>query len=334
MPVETPRLAITAGDPCGIGPEVVVKALAERVGDRRLQVVVLSDLGHLQRTAASCNVDLPLVAVAPGEWPDEGIGVIDLDNVSPDIPIGRADAAGGEAAWQAIRAGVDVCLGGHADLLVTAPINKYALELAGRGHDGHTELLMQMCGVEWSMTVFLLERMKVAFYSRHLSLRDAIDAITPEGLCTQLERFAISAPALGLEDPVVAVAGLNPHCGENGLFGREEIEQIEPGIALAREHGLDVVGPIPADSVFHQHRTGSYDAILSLYHDQVSAVLKGIDFHGVVSVTLGLPFIRLSVDHGTALDIAGRNQADHSNMRATLDRALAWPVPAATGGVS
>jgi 4-hydroxythreonine-4-phosphate dehydrogenase len=176
--------------------------------------------------------------------------------------------------------------------------------------------------------------MHVAFYSRHLSLRDAIDAITAEGLCAQLERFAAAAPALGLHDPVVAVAGLNPHCGENGLFGREEIDHIEPGIALARARGLNVVGPIPADSVFHQHRTGRYDALLSLYHDQVSAVLKGIDFHGVVSVTLGLPFIRLSVDHGTAFDIAGRNQADHTNMRATLDRALAWRLPAVTGGVS
>jgi 4-hydroxythreonine-4-phosphate dehydrogenase len=331
MSAEAPRLAITMGDPCGVGPEIVVKALAERRDDGTLRAVVVGDLAHLQRTAAACGLALPLVAVAAGEWPDDAIGVIDLENVADDLPIGQAVAAGGEAAWQNVRTGVDVCLAGDADLLVTAPINKYALELAGRGHDGHTELLMQMCSVEWTITVFLLERMKVAFYSRHLSLRDAIDAIKADLVCRQLERFASAAPVLGLRDPVVAVAGLNPHCGENGLFGREELDDIAPGIALARERGLKVEGPIPADSVFHQHRTGRYDAILSLYHDQVSAVLKGIDFHGVVSVTLGLPFIRLSVDHGTALDIAGQNRADHSNMRATLDRALAWPVPAAAG---
>jgi len=320
MPAD-PRVAITMGDPCGVGPEVVVKALAERGPADAARVVVVGDQALLERTAEACGVALP-----------PAVDVVDLANVPPGIPVGTPRAEGGEAAWQYIRAGVDVCLAGHADVLVTAPINKYSLELAGRGHDGHTELLMEMSGADWSLTVFLLERMKVAFYSRHLSLRDAIDAITADGLCRQLERLASVAPSLGLEAPELAVAGLNPHCGEQGLFGREEIDHIAPGIALAREHGLDVAGPIPADSIFHQHREGRFDAVLSLYHDQVSAVLKSIDFHGVVSVTLGLPFPRLSVDHGTAFDIAGRNLADHANMRATLDRAMAWPVPAVAGG--
>lgn len=329
-----PRLAITMGDPCGVGPEIVVKALAERHGNEAPRAVIVGDLRWLQRTVEDCELTLPLVAVGPDEWPADAVGVIDLDNVPQDLQLGIACAAGGEAAWQCIDTAAGTCLGGHADLLVTAPINKYALELAGRGHDGHTELLMDMSSAEWSMTVFLLQRMKVAFYSRHLSLRDAINAITAEGLCQQLERFDSVAPLLGLNQPVVAVAGLNPHCGENGLFGNEEIDHIEPGIAMAREQGLRVEGPIPADSIFHQHRSGRYDAVLSLYHDQVSAVLKSIDFHGVVSVTLGLPFPRLSVDHGTALDIAGQNAADHVNMRATIDRALSWPVPAATGGTA
>ena len=311
MPADGPRVAITMGDPCGIGPEVVARALAERTPEELARTVVVGDRAQL----GALDVE-----------------VVDLANVPAGIPIGTACAEGGEAAWQYIRRGVDLCLAGDADVLVTAPINKYALELAGRGHDGHTELLMEMSGAEWSLTVFLLERMRVAFYSRHLSLRDAIDAITADGLCRQLERLASVAPELGVPSPAIAVAGLNPHCGEQGLFGREEIDHIAPGIALARERGLDVTGPIPADSIFHQHRQGSFDAVLSLYHDQVSAVLKSIDFHGVVSVTLGLPFPRLSVDHGTAFDIAGRGQADHANMRATLDRAMAWPVPAVAGG--
>ena len=205
-------------------------------------------------------------------------------------------------------------------MLVTAPINKYSLELAGRGHEGHTEMLMEMTGSPWSMTVFLLDSMRVAFFSRHLSLAQAIAAINAEAICEQLVRLASSAPTLGLTDPLIGVAALNPHAGENGLFGREEIDEIEPGIAAARERGIRVEGPIPADAIFHQAREGRYDAVLGLYHDQVSAVLKAIDFHRVVSVTLGLPFLRLSVDHGTAFDIAGTNRADPRNMIETLVR--------------
>ena len=207
---------------------------------------------------------------------------------------------------------------------MTAPIHKVALDLAGRGHEGHTEILQRLTGSPWSQTLFVLDELRVLFYSRHLSLRDAIDAVRADRICEMLERFASVAPSIGLPAPRIAVAALNPHAGEGGRFGREEIDEIAPGVELARGRGLDVHGPVPADSVFHLARQGRYDVILSLYHDQAAGVLKSIDFHGTVSITLGLPFLRFSVDHGTAHDIAGTNQADAANMVRTL-RVAAGP---------
>ena len=327
-----PRVAISMGDPAGIGPEIVLKALSDPKGCRGLRPLVVGDLSLLRTTATACELDIDLRPAAPGSWPDDGVGVLDLANIGAgQVTPGEASAAGGQAAWEYIDAATRLCTGGQADVLVTAPINKYSLELAGRGHEGHTEMLMEMTGSPWSMTVFLLDAMRVAFFSRHLSLAQAIAAINAEEICEQLVRLASSAPTLGLVDPLIGVAALNPHAGENGLFGREEIEEIEPGIAAARERGIRVEGPVPADAIFHQAREGRYDAVLGLYHDQVSAVLKAIDFHRVVSVTLGLPFLRLSVDHGTAFDIAGTNSADPRNMIETLVRtrvALASPANA------
>jgi len=323
------RAVISMGDPAGIGPEIVLKALCDPRARRGLRAVIVGDLAELRRTAAASELDLALEDIVPGEWPREAVGVIDLANAGRGIVPGRASAEGGEAAWSYIETATRLCMSGDADVLVTGPINKYSLELAGRGHEGHTEMLMEMTGSPWSMTVFLLDALRVAFFSRHLSLAQAIAAIRAEAICEQLVRLAGSAPVLGLADPLIGVAALNPHAGENGLFGREEIDEISPGIEAARVRGVRVEGPVPADAIFHQARDGRYDAVLGLYHDQVSAVLKAIDFHRVVSVTLGLPFLRLSVDHGTAFDIAGAGVADPRNMIETLVRAREASAPPA-----
>ena len=326
-----PRLAATIGDPAGIGPEIVLKALADEEITGLCRPLVVGDLGHLQRTADACELPVRLQRIDPkGEIEPGAIAVVDLANVDAALELGVVSAAAGEAAWQAIHRGVELCLSGDADALVTAPINKLALQLAGRGHEGHTEILQELTGSPWSLTVFVLDRLRVVFFSRHLSLRAAIDAITTEQLCTVLERFAEAAPSIGLDAPRIAVAALNPHAGEDGLFGDEEIRQIRPAVEAARAHGLDVDGPVPADSVFHLARAGRYDAVLSLYHDQAAAVMKTLDFHRTVSVTLGLPFLRFSVDHGTALDIAGQNIADATNMKNTF-RLAAGQVAAAKG---
>jgi 4-hydroxythreonine-4-phosphate dehydrogenase len=323
------RIAITMGDPSGIGPEIILKALADPAVPADLSVVIVGDLAHLRKTAQRHRIPLDLEQVELGNRPGSGVGVVNAAHVPADLPDGEASAAGGEAAWSCIDAATRLVLAGHADVLVTAPINKYSLQLAGRGHEGHTELLMEMTGSPWSLTVFVLDRLRVAYFSRHLSLRDAIDAITAPAVCLQLERLAAAAPLLGLRDPSIAVAALNPHAGEQGLFGDEEQVHLIPAIEQMRAAGLRIEGPIPADAVFHQARNGRYDLVLGLYHDQVAAVMKTVDFHRVVSVTLGLPFLRLSVDHGTAFDIAGRGIADHRNMVETLVRAHS--TPPATG---
>jgi 4-phospho-D-threonate 3-dehydrogenase / 4-phospho-D-erythronate 3-dehydrogenase len=313
-----PRVAITLGDPAGIGTEVVLKALADPDVRRLVRPLIVGEAGLVDRSLTACGLDLKVRPVSSGDWPDDAVALVEVDDVQTDAPLGEASPEGGEAAWRFLERGAALCLAGVADGLVTAPINKYALELAGRGHDGHTEILMHLTDSQWSQTLFLLGDLRSLFFSRHLSLRDAIAAVKADAICDQLVRFRSVAAVLGLEDPLIAVAGLNPHAGEHGLFGREEIDEVVPGIAAAKAQGVRVEGPIPADAVFHQARSGRYDVVLSLYHDQVSAVLKAIDFHRVVSVTLGLPFLRFSVDHGTGYDIAGRGIADPTNMAETL----------------
>jgi 4-phospho-D-threonate 3-dehydrogenase / 4-phospho-D-erythronate 3-dehydrogenase len=313
-----PRVVITAGDPAGIGPEVVLKALANPSIRERLDPLVVGSLALLGDTVSSCGLELELAGVAPAERPREGaIGVLDVGDASTVRP-GELSPEAGEAAWRAITAAVDVCLSRDGWTLVTAPINKVSLDLAGRGHDGHTEILQRLTGSSWSQTLFVLGDLRVLFYTRHLSLRDAIAALDADRIREMLVRFASVCGQIGLESPRIAVAALNPHAGEGGRFGREEIDHIEPAIRLGQAAGLDVSGPIPGDSVFHLARQGAFDVVLSLYHDQAAGVPKSIDFHGTISVTLGLPFLRLSVDHGTALDIAGCNRADPRNMENTL----------------
>jgi 4-hydroxythreonine-4-phosphate dehydrogenase len=314
-----PRIAVTMGDPSGIGPEICLKALAREEVRSVASWLLVGDLGVLASICEACDLDLELeAATAPAQLGGKRVAVLDLESGFESVEPGVASAAGGEVAWQTIDAAVRVCLAGSADVLVTAPINKVALQLAGRGRHGHTELLQAMTGSQPAVTVFLLDRLRAIYFSRHLSLRQAIDAIRAEAIADMLVRFAEVAPQLGLTAPRIGVAALNPHAGEGGLFGREEIEEIEPGIALARARGIDVEGPVPADSIFHLAAQGRFDAVLGLYHDQVAAVMKSMDFNRVVSVTLGLPFLRFSVDHGTAYDIAGRGIADARNMETVL----------------
>jgi 4-hydroxythreonine-4-phosphate dehydrogenase len=318
----TPRLAITLGDPAGIGPEIVVKALA---ATRHLayQPLLVGSRQAAERAAEAAGLDLRLVeADAPL---NDTAGATLRIAISPsdaegEVRVGVESPEGGESAWQAIQSATSMCLDGRADAMVTAPLNKLALEMAGRGSTGHTEILQELTSSPWSLTMFVLDELRALFYSRHLSLRDAIDRITADGIVTVLQRFASVAPSIGLDRPRIAVAAVNPHGGEAGLFGREEIDHIQPAILRARSAGMDVTGPIPADAVYAQARAGRYDVVLGMYHDQVAGSLKSIDFHGTVSLTLGLPFLRFSVDHGTAFDIAGQNRADAGNMIATIER--------------
>lgn len=315
-----PILAVSIGDPFGIGPEVVVKALA--ASDQAFVPLLVGDLRVLEAAARVCGVDARFAAVDPEDATATAAGgaipVVDVAAIDGDITFGENGARGGAAAYRYLERAVEVITAGQAASLVTAPLSKYALEQAGLGHEGHTEILQTMTGSEWSLTMFVLDRLRTVFLSRHVSLSRAIELVRADRVITCVERFASVAGSLGMDRPRIAVAALNPHAGEAGLFGTEEIDELEPAIAELVRRGHDVVGPVPADSLFHIAKDGRFDMLLSLYHDQAAGTLKSIDFHRTVSVTLGLPFLRFSVDHGTAFDIAGTGKADAANMTNTF----------------
>lgn len=278
-----PRIGITVGDPAGIGPEIVAKTVA--------------DQGILDQ----CE---PIV-----------FGELDPDKIrASGIRSGEVSAEGGKAAYDAIESAVRAFEAGRIDAIATAPLNKESLRAAGVPYIGHTEILAGLTGSDDPLTMFETLSLRSFFLSRHVSLREACDLVTEERVYRYLIRCSRAmSQSLGIANPLIAVAGLNPHCGEHGLFGREE-ECIPPAIERAAQDGIRAVGPIGADSVFHLAKIGKFDAVLSLYHDQGHIACKTLDFERTISLTLGLPFLRTSVDHGTAFDIAGKGIASAVSM--------------------
>lgn len=304
-----PIIGITIGDPAGIGPEIVVRALAEDAVVRSVRSVVIGDTWVLQRAMEATGVRVEFGAQAR---------LVDLANVDHRLQWGKIQSTAGAAAGQFVERAVDEAKAGRIDALATAPINKEALWRAGYRYLGHTEMLGALTDTADPLTMFSVRNLRIFFLTRHLSLREAIAHVTRERIAAILPRIDAALRQIGYDRPHIAVAALNPHAGEGGEFGAEDQEQVAPAIADARARGLSVDGPIPADSVFAQAVEGRYDAVLSLYHDQGHIAAKTLDFHGSVSVTLGLPFIRTSVDHGTAFDIAGRGVARADSMIAAI----------------
>lgn len=305
MEKERPVVALTMGDPAGIGPEICARALAEPALRAGARCVVYGDERVLRSAAA-------LVGSSPSAWGDARI--VDLANAEPSsFAPGQVSAACGRAAWEYIEAATHDALAGKVAAVVTAPINKESVSAAKVPHIGHTEMLASLTGVADPLTMFETLGLRVFFLTRHVSLRRACDLVTGARLLDYLERCHAALAGLGVSGEL-AVAGLNPHCGEHGLFGDEEGREIVPAIAAARARGLAVAGPIGADSVFHLAKTGRFAAVLSLYHDQGHVACKTLDFERTVSLTLGLPFLRTSVDHGTAFDIAWKGEASAVSM--------------------
>jgi 4-phospho-D-threonate 3-dehydrogenase / 4-phospho-D-erythronate 3-dehydrogenase len=316
--MKRPVIAITLGDPAGIGPEIVVKALLEKACLDISKPLVYGDASIIAR-AASRFAPGAVVHVVQG--PDEAQGrqgVIDVVDVqvpgSFEVVPGAVSGSCGKAAFACIEAAVKDARKGAVDGIATAPINKESIQAAKVPFIGHTEMLAGLCGVDDPLTMFETLGLRVFFLSRHVSLRKACDMVTEERLLDYLERCHAALERLGLGGGTIAVAGLNPHCGEHGLFGDEEGREVEPAISAAKARGLAVVGPIGADSVFHQAKIGRYAAVLSLYHDQGHIATKTLDFDRTISLTIGLPFLRTSVDHGTAFDIAWSGTASHVSM--------------------
>lgn len=313
MGASTPYIAVTIGDPAGIGPEIVLKALAAEEIFAHAAPVVFGDRTVLERVRRDLDLPVEIVSI---ETPGAGTyrpGVACVTDVAVvrdrTIAYGKVQALAGKAAFEYITAAVKACQRGDVAGLATAPINKEAIKAAGVPFIGHTEMLGELTGSPDPLTMFSVRKMRIFFVTRHLSLAEACRQITRDRVLRTLRlanKFLVEA---GVRRPVLAVAGLNPHAGDGGLFGREEIDEIAPAIADACREGINAVGPVPADSVFNHAIEGRYDAVLSLYHDQGHIASKVYDFDRTISVTLGLPFIRTSVDHGTAFDIAGQGKA-------------------------
>jgi 4-phospho-D-threonate 3-dehydrogenase / 4-phospho-D-erythronate 3-dehydrogenase len=340
-----PHLAITMGDPAGIGPEIIAKAarrLQSRIRAGSLRLLIIGDCAALDeaRRAFTPEVEIPTVEEA-GDWPALCALRAGPPAAEPIRP-GVLSADGGRFAFQAVEAGVRLALAGRVGGIVTAPLNKEALNQAGYHYPGHTEMLAELTGVRGSCMMLAHGNMRVSHLSTHIALEDVPKRVTPERLRRVLELTHDALQRLGVVRARIAVAALNPHAGEGGLFGRHDIDVAAPVIAQAVKDGLDVVGPVPGDTVFVKLRAGQYDAVIANYHDQGHIPVKLLGFEidpatgtwndlSGVNITLGLPIIRTSVDHGTAFDIAGKGVANESSLIEAIEYAerLASPAGAA-----
>lgn len=313
-----PIIAIPMGDPAGIGPEITVKAIATPEVYDMADCIVIGSEKVLQKAIDLTNSNLKINVIAE---PDERsevkniLNLIDLDNVNMDkFDYGKVSAMCGQAAYDYIEKSIDLANSHKVDAVATTPINKESLHAAKVPFIGHTEIFAKLTDTEDPLTMFETNGLRVFFLSRHLSLRDAIDAVTKERIENYVPRCLKALEKLGVTEGTMAVAGLNPHCGEHGLFGTEEVNEITPAVEELKKQGYPVTGPIGADSVFHQAALGKYNSVLSLYHDQGHIATKTLDFDKTISITNGMPILRTSVDHGTALDIAGTGKAGEVSM--------------------
>ncbi|MFS4436623.1 4-hydroxythreonine-4-phosphate dehydrogenase PdxA [Paracoccaceae bacterium GXU_MW_L88] len=312
-------IVITMGDPSGVGAEVTVKAMATLSPEERARYAVIGDRDTLERALEATKIDLDLTE--PGSAKNGALQVIHVPVDGLPGKFGVLSEACGEASFRYIEKAVELCLNKDAKGIVTAPINKEALNAAGHHYDGHTGMLAHLTGSKSSWMLLASPTLNVLHVSTHVSLKDAIERATPERIYETIKTGHTHLKRMGIAEPRIAVAGINPHCGENGLFGREDDIQVMPGVERAQSEGINVVGPISADTVYHRANTGALDLVIAQYHDQGHIPIKLIAFDTAVNVSLGLPLDRCSVDHGTAFDIAGTGKANHENMLSALSYA-------------
>jgi len=312
------------GDPRGVGPEVIVKALHSRDLPADARLLIVGSMAVLRQAADALGQELRAVRVAEADWAGAEPAVLDIDNFpAGELEPRRADAPGGRASVEYIERAVGLVLGGRADALVTAPINKEAIGAAGSQFPGHTEMLAHLGGARRPVMMLTSARLRVALVTTHIALRDVPCALRTEDIVATARVLADGLRRFfGLGSPRIAVCGLNPHCGDGGRFGDEEARIVVPAIERAQSAGVDLRGPKPADTVFAQAQRGDYDAVLALYHDQGMIPVKMGGLADVVDVTLGLPFIRTGVGHGTAYDIAGSGRADEGSLVSAIRLAV------------
>jgi 4-hydroxythreonine-4-phosphate dehydrogenase len=320
---EMPVFALTMGDPAGIGPEIAVKALLAGHGAGKYRVAVIGDRCALLAAAEGLGAagHIQVIADLRDALPGR-IALLDMKQLSPDgYRIGEVSAACGRAAYAYILKGIELAGSGVAAGVITGPINKEALRAAGIGYPGHTEIFAAATGVTEFSMLFYLRGVGVAHVTTHCSLRQAIDLIRPPLVRSHIHLLNGAMKRLGVVNPRIAVGGLNPHAGENGLFGDEEKNMIAPAVEIARKEGVDVTGPYPPDTVFMRAFRHEFDGVVSMLHDHGFVALKSLDFEHGVNITIGLPIIRTSVGHGTAFDRAGKGTATPDSLLAAIDAA-------------
>ena len=325
-----PLIAVTMGDPAGVGPEIIAKTFAEPDFTERNRAVVIGDVAIMGRAVDLLGAKLEVNVITS---PEEGRfepGVLDLIPVGElpeDLPFGKLDGRAGAAAFEYVRLATELAQKGEVEAVATAPLNKEAMHKGGYVYPGHTEILAELTGTEDYAMMLVAEDLRVIHVSTHVALVEAIERVQPERELTVIRLARDALLKLGVQEPKIAVAGLNPHAGENGLFGDEDAGRIKPAVEQAVEEGIEASGPWAADTVFSRARGGEFDMVVVQYHDQGHVPIKLLGFESGVNVTVGLPFFRTSVDHGTAFDIAGTGKADHVSLQAALDlaRVLADP---------
>lgn len=304
-------IAIPIGDPAGVGPEIVAKSVASKEVFEVANCIIVGDKTIMENAIKITGTNLEIHVIETSEEGDfrEGVlNLIDMGNIDmTKFEFGKVNGMCGKAAYEYIEKCIEFANAGKVDAVATTPINKESLRAGGINFIGHTEIFGALTGTEDPLTMFETNGMRVFFLTRHVSLREMLDMITKDRIKDYVKRCLEALEKLGVKDGTMAIAGLNPHSGEHGLFGWEEVNEIIPAIEELQAEGYSVVGPIGADSVFHQAAQGRYDSVLSLYHDQGHIATKTLDFEKTIAITNGMPILRTSVDHGTAFDIAGKN---------------------------
>jgi 4-hydroxythreonine-4-phosphate dehydrogenase len=334
-PGNKPLIAITMGDAAGVGPEIIIKSLGHAEVQALCRPLVIGDAARLRAAGRITGSQVEVVSVREEEigtaaFESAGVvGCLDVALIPADLPWGRLSAVAGEAAYRCVEVAARLALQGKVGAICTAPLNKEALHAAGHKFPGHTELLAHLTGTPEVSMMLTTPKLRVLHVTTHIGLLDAIEKIGPGLVERTIARGQEALVRIGIEKPRIAVCGINPHAGEHGLFGRgEEESKIVPAVEACRGRGWNVDGPLPADTVFFRAQRGDFDLVIAMYHDQGHGPVKVLGLESGVNITVGLPVIRTSVDHGTAFDIAGKGLADERSMieaiRQAVELAAQW----------
>lgn len=322
-----PIVAITMGDAAGVGPEIIVKVLADPNVYEWSRPLVIGDATRLRRAMALTNVELGINVVddpESGRYELGTVDCVDLGLIPADLPFGELSPVAGEGAYQYVRFAAELASAGRVQAICTAPLNKAALHAAGHNYPGHTEMLAALTGTPEVSMMLTAPKLRVIHVTTHIGLVDAVARIEPGLVERTIRRGNEALRKAGIAHPRIAVCGINPHAGEGGLFGHgEEEAKLVPALEVVRADGIDAEGPLPADTVFYRAVRGDFDLAVAMYHDQGHAPIKVLGLEAGVNITVGLPVVRTSVDHGTAFDIAGSGKADPASMVEAIRQAVA-----------